>query len=451
MHDSFLSSFVALAAFLTRSSDSSIGLDRHETVILQDNILPDTPIQLRDRGNSDLQIRIHNSGTEDINAYITGLDPTTGAALILQNSGSDDDGSGNYSGHEFFGPEANGSAVPVDIPVNSFAFPVSANKTASIDVPGYLSSARVWLSESDLIFKIAANAGERELSSLVEPTAINPTDAAYNLKWGFVEFTNTVGGIYVNPSYVDWVGLVVGIALTSDDKGKEIIPGLKPNAIAGICDAMKDQTATDNHPWWEEMCILDTYGNPLRILSPNIYLSIPGNENAMDGYYDAYIDQVWAKYQDEPLIISTQSDTQDEGTLVNCSITQDDVLTCPSDPSHQYDKPNVRDIMGCNSGPFAVVDPDDDVHKRIVVRLCAAFVRSTLLLDGGNVQPSMAVSNETYYQTDPTNHYARIVHEHLEGSQGYAFSYDDVNPMGENAAGVLTASSPTLLEIFIQD
>lgn len=450
MHASFLSGLVALAVFLPDCSVSSMGLD-HEALMPRENIITGAPTQLQARVSPGLQINIHNSGSEDIHAYITGLDPTTGAALILQNSGGNAVSSSNYSSHTFFGPSADGSEVPVDIPVNDFAFPVAANHISNIVLPSYLSAARVWLSESSLVFKIVANSGRSNLSSLVEPTAVNPTDPAYVLKWGFVEFTNVEGGMVVNPSFVDWVGLPIGIALTSDDKHREVIPGLKPNAIADICDGMKNQTAKDHNPWWRDMCILDAEGRPLRVLSPNLYLSLAGKENAMAGYYDAYVDQVWDRYKKEPLTIDTQINTTNVGALINCTVSQNNVLTCPNDPSHQYAKPNVRDIMGCNSGPFVVVDPNDDIHKRVVARLCAAFGRSTLLLDGGNVQPSMAVNNDTYYQADPTNHYARIVHEHLQGNQGYAFSYDDVNPMGENAAGVLRASSPTLFEIFIQD
>jgi hypothetical protein len=87
------------------------------------------------------------------------------------------------------------------------------------------------------------------------------------------------------------------------------------------------------------------------------------------------------------------------------------------------------------------------VHKAVVARLCAAFVRGTLLQTGGNVQPLL--SSSSYYTTSPSCEYCRIVHENEDGGLGYAFSYDDVNPSGQNAAGVVAGANPTLLKITV--
>lgn len=89
-------------------------------------------------------------------------------------------------------------------------------------------------------------------------------------------------------------------------------------------------------------------------------------------------------------------------------------------------------------------------------RLCAAFQRSTLLLEGGEQQPNANVSAANYYQVKTTNHYARVIHEHEVEGMGYAFSYDDTNPVGSgldnataNAAGLIKDSSPDLLYVVI--
>lgn len=63
-------------------------------------------------------------------------------------------------------------------------------------------------------------------------------------------------------------------------------------------------------------------------------------------------------------------------------------------------------------GKGSVIVPDDGITDNFTLantaRLCAAFVRSTLLLKGGDTQP--AISADHYYTTSPTNHYARLVH-----------------------------------------
>ena len=61
----------------------------------------------------------------------------------------------------------------------------------------------------------------------------------------------------------------------------------------------------------------------------------------------------------------------------------------------------------------------------------------TLLLDGGNV------TRATYYQDPITNHYARLVHEHLKDGRGYAFAYDDVNLDPTDAEARITGALRT--------
>jgi hypothetical protein len=185
------------------------------------------------------------------------------------------------------------------------------------------------------------------------------------------------------------------------------------------------------------MCRTSKAGTPLRVLAPNMYVA--SNPGAMDSYYTDYVNQVWAKYSSEDLIV----DTQGEWGQVPCRVTGDN-LVCQGD-SMEYPKPTIVDIWGCNSGPFA--NQGDALHKAILARLCAAFHRTELLLSGGNVTPSLGAPG--YYTTDPTSHYSRLVHEHETDNKGYAFSYDDVNPSGENAAGVVAGANPQVLELFL--
>ncbi|WPH03947.1 glycoside hydrolase family 64 protein [Acrodontium crateriforme] len=92
---------------------------------------------------------------------------------------------------------------------------------------------------------------------------------------------------------------------------------------------------------------------------------------------------------------------------------------------------------------------DNGIHRAVVPRLCAAFHRATILLNGGNVQPSLPASS--YYTVNPTNYYNLFVHQNEADGRGYAFSYDDVNPStgGPDQSGVLVNMNAQLLQISV--
>lgn len=113
------------------------------------------------------------------------------------------------------------------------------------------------------------------------------------------------------------------------------------------------------------------------------------------------------------------------------------------------------DVLGCNSGPFAN-QGSNNYQSRTWPRLCAAFTRSTLLLDGGDVTPSSQVGASQYYTDKITNHFARIVHDVVTpgktGTGAYAFAFDDVNApgTGENESGMFQLSNAKSMEIMIR-
>lgn len=274
--------------------------------------------------------------------------------------------------------------------------------------------------------------------SLVEPSAVNPDDPSADVNWGFVELTTDPGGITVNLSYVDFVGLPLGIEVQGSD-GTQTALGVTANAVSSICSALATKSSSDGQPW-NELCMTDSSGNFLRVVAPSDYISL--YPDAFDSYWTDYVSQVWAQYEKVPLTV----DTQASAGQVNCTVSSGN-LTCAGD-NRGYVQPAASDIFGCNSGPFAIESTDNAVHQAIVPRLCAAFDRSTLLLSGGNVQPSLESSY--YYTASPTNYYSKIVHQYEADGKGYAFAYDDVTPDGVlNASGLLSDPNPTVLTITV--
>ncbi|KAM0542179.1 hypothetical protein ACHAO7_010068 [Fusarium culmorum] len=275
--------------------------------------------------------------------------------------------------------------------------------------------------------------------SILQPSVTDLQDANADVNWGFVELTYMKDSLYANISYVDFVGIVLGMMLTERDGSTQTTAGLVVDAVTKICDDLKKQGTNEGRDW-KSLCVANLDGKPVRVLSP-------GNRHELDSqlfanYWDAYVNQVWEEYTEKDLIINTQSSTG----RVKCRVSGDE-LVCEGS-NRGFAKPNAKDIWGCNSGPFAIVEADNAIHSAVVPRLCAAFVRSTLLLQGGDAQP--ALDQNSYYTVSPTNHYSRIVHSYEVDGRGYAFPYDDVNPDGnEDASGVVSSNAVQSLTIYV--
>ncbi|KAH7312207.1 glycoside hydrolase family 64 protein [Stachybotrys elegans] len=380
------------------------------------------PVEPEAKATPTLNMRFLNRFGGFINAYITGLDPS-GRVVFIRGDGS------------LYYPSSGGSGVPIWISQADVQIPMNPGQELNIVLPFSVTSGRIYYAAGDLSFAVVAtDVGE----GIVQPAPNNIRDPSANINWGFVELTLTSEGVlYANISYVDFVGLPLGMELTVNGGPTQSAYGVTANAVASICNSLGAQTGRDGRPWGG-MCLAGSNG-PVRVLSPYLYTDL--DANGFVTYWDQYANDVWNKYRSQPLVI----DTQGPAGRVNCWVTGD-VMNCDGD-NRGYARPTARDIWGCDSGPFGKASGDNGVHLAVIPRLCAAFVRSTLLLGGGEVQPGLGQTS--YYLADPSNHYSRIVHEHEVDGKGYAFAYDDVNPGSENASGTVSAANSNTLTIFI--
>ncbi|KAI9710762.1 MAG: hypothetical protein M1820_002595 [Bogoriella megaspora] len=375
------------------------------------------------QGTAVLPLSFVNHLGGGVNAYVTGADANN-RLVMLQPGGT------------WYYPQASGGGVPQPITAN-VAIPLGGQgSTTNINLPGYISAGRIWFAVGTLQFFTVSGANGQ--ASLVEPSAVNPSDPSSGVNWGFVELTNNAGGLYADISYVDFVGLPLGIQMQAGDGSLQSAAGLTANAVSSICSDLQAQAAKDGQPWGS-LCQADKSGRPLRVIAPSDYTSL--NPSAFSNLYTNYISQVWSKYSTQTLTINTQSGAGN----VACK-TSGNTLTCAGD-NRAYAQPSAGDIFGCNSGPFAIQGSDNDVHRAVVPRLCAAFDRSTLLLNGGNVQPSL--SSSSYYSVSPTNYFSKFVHKYEVDTRGYAFPYDDVNPAGEDQSGSVVDPNPRRLTVTV--
>jgi len=368
---------------------------------------------------------VNNFDGGSVNAYVVGLDSDNRVVFVRG------DGSLVY-------PSSGGSQVPVPIGAN-VAIPLPGKgQTFRMTLPIVLTSGRIYFSEGTLTFSVVATPiGE----GIVQPAPTNLQDPSAGTNWGFVELTYTTDkSLWANISYVDFVGMILSMALSvTDGSGTQITRGLGRGSVDAICNGLSSQASSDGWPW-NRMCVANAQGKPLRVLSPNDYAVI--DSGAFGSYWSGYVDQVWNRYSSRDLTINTQTGAGN----VACRVSGG-TMNCGGD-NRGYGKPSATDIWGCNGGPFLRQGGDNDVHIAVIPRLCAAFVRSTLLLDGGDVQPSL--SSDSYYTADPTNHYSRLVHDNEVDGRGYAFPYDDVNPDGHgDSSGLVHSGAPKTLTVYV--
>lgn len=82
----------------------------------------------------------------------------------------------------------------------------------------------------------------------------------------------------------------------------------------------------------------------------------------------------------------------------------------------------------------------------------AASLNRTTLVASADQPDAVTDGKNNYYQTSPTNHYARILHGVNLDGRGYAFPYDDVVPSGATGpdqAGTVFDGSPQLLTVTV--
>lgn len=367
---------------------------------------------------------VNNLDSDNAHAYVSALD-VDGKVVMLTPGG------------EFYYPEDPGNQDPQALTADVAIKLPARGQSLEIAIPGYVEGARVWFAEGRLEFAVVSSPNG---AALVEPTAINPDDASATINWGFVELTFIAGyGLFANLSFVDFVGMVLGMDLETESGNTQLIQGLPKDAVQRVCNRLKQHKSVDKKSW-EALCVLGSNGEALRVISPSALLSqLP---EAFPRFFQAYVDRVWKHYASSPLTI----DTQGTAGKVSCTVSGTS-LQCAGD-NRGFAKSSASDIFGCNTGPFAIQSTDNEIHKAVVPRLCAAFHRGTLLVEGGHEQPGMKPAQ--YYQARPSNWYSAFVHEAQLDGKGYAFAYDDVAPsVQDDVSGAVAASDPRLLTVFV--
>ncbi|GAA5154859.1 MULTISPECIES: glycoside hydrolase family 64 protein [Amycolatopsis] len=347
---------------------------------------------------------VNSSGSGTVYAYVTGFAPDNRLVLLAA------DGSPYYPSS----PSSTLTPLPVDC-----AIPVGSGRRVTVP---RMYGARIYVvTGSKLDFFL--NPGP----ALVHPSFLNTSDPNYGRNWSFAEFTFNDVQLFANISYVDFVGLPLGIALTSS-AGTQSVQGLPAGSVDAVASALSGQGGA-----WPQLIQNGPDGRPLRVLSAHHKAS------QFAGYLDGYIDQVWQKYSSQTLTVDPQNGTGPfTGRVTNGVLTFNNGET--------FSKPSTADVWSCDSGPFAIAAGASNARKAIIPRLAAALNRTTLL---ANPNQPTGENPAQFYQNAQTNHYARVVHSRLPGNRGYAFPYDDVTP-GPDFSGSVFAGDPQVLTVTVR-
>lgn len=377
---------------------------------------------------------VNNIASDNVQAIVSGRDEAGELILLDQNMA-------------WFYPKAegvDGDKTPLPDTVRHKLGP--KDSTTTLKLPDYIYSARVYFADGDLqMFMVKTADGQ----GLAEPSPFNPDDPNKNLNWGFAELTNSkTWGLYANLSFVDFVGMALGLKLRRTGNDTTEVRGVPTGGKHKVCNDLRDQAKKDGQPW-DQLCVNNEEGQLMRVLSPAGLVSM--NKTAFSDYWYPYTNETATMFSKDALTVNTQAAAgmvkctwQD---AANSSAAGTKELNCEGD-NRPYASPTAEDIFGCNTGPFAILEDDNDVHRAVVPRLCAAYNRGTFLIKDGNVQPS--VKPDQYYKTETLNWYSAVTHANQLDNRGYAFSYDDVAvDVESDTAGVVTGTNPEVLTIFV--
>ncbi|KIW06295.1 hypothetical protein, variant [Verruconis gallopava] len=330
----------------------------------------------------------NNSTSSEVYAYITGIAIQHNGARVLIESNCKN----LYfpeSPNDILQPLKKDCAIPLGPP----------GSEVTVNVP-QIAGGRIWISMGGKL-TFLVNPGP----ALVEPSVLNPSDPNATVNFGFCEFTLNHDQLFANISYVDFVPRIpIALRLENTNGHVQEVAGMPPDGLDRVCNALIGQAQKDGIPW--DKLVVRHKDENLRALNATHGYAVGAN---FDGYFEQYVEKVWKKYSTSCCRIDTQAA---HGILEGRVNDRGEFVV----GNERFTKPTTADILGCNSGPFTT-GPSPE-RNSIIPRLAAAFVRTTLLC--AEDHPSQP---QTFYREDPTNHYARIVHENNIDGKGYAFAY----------------------------
>ncbi|MDT5033955.1 MAG: hypothetical protein QOC94_4126 [Actinoplanes sp.] len=243
---------------------------------------------------------------------------------------------------------------------------------------------------------------------LVQPAPWAGGDANRDILFDWSEFTYNDAGIWLNSSQVDMFAIPHTVSSSGSEGNhstgtlvangrSHVIAGMQAAGLGGAVNTRSD-------------------GTVLRVLAPGKAADAGGVQG---NYLDSYITTAWNAYASKTLTVVPFGDQPNVKYLGHTSGTTMKFTDAAGKEVASFNKPSSANVWGCDG---ALGAPNDQVVGPISRTLCAALNRGTL----GTIDTQPSTNAADFYKTNPTNQYAKLVHESMADGKAYAFAFDDV-------------------------
>ncbi|WP_433608200.1 beta-1,3-glucanase family protein [Dactylosporangium sp. CA-139114] len=245
---------------------------------------------------------------------------------------------------------------------------------------------------------------------LVQPAPWAGGDSNRDILFDWSEFTYNDDGLWLNSSQVDMFAVPHVVSVTGSNGATSRTGELVSGGRDAIINGIKAQAG------WGGSVYTRSDGTVLRVLSPG---KAADAGQLSTTYLDSYISSAWNAYASKTLTVVPFADQPNTKYFGR---TSGAVMTFTNGSGQQvasFTRPSSGDVWGC-AGNLAA--PNDLVVGPIARTLCAALNRGTL----GTVDTQPSTNAAQFYQNNPTNQYAKIIHSKMVDGKAYAFPFDDV-------------------------
>jgi len=245
---------------------------------------------------------------------------------------------------------------------------------------------------------------------LVQPAPWAAGDANQNILFDWSEFTYNDAGLWLNSSQVDMFAVPHAVTVTNSAGVTKRTGDLVTNGRDNVINTIRGTSG------WANTVYTRSDGTVLRVLSPG---KAAGAGLLSSTYLDSYISSAWNAYAGKTLTVVPFADQPNtkyfgrtSGTVMNFTNTSGAQVA-------SFNRPSSASVWGC-AGDLPA--PNDQVVGPISRTLCAALNRGTL----GTIDTQPSTNAADFYQNNPTNVYAKVIHANMADGKAYAFPFDDV-------------------------
>jgi len=370
----------------------------------------------------------NNSSYTDANVYVAvvgiingnhvWIEPKTGAVNLM-----------NTSYNTVAGPVIGGNQGPGGngLYANCFA-KLSEIPNKTINIPG-IAGCRILISFNSQLYLYFFGASGAP-SGYSGPDLANPTDPNQGIRYEMVELTNAPTGLWSNTTRVDSYQYPMGLEVWGNNSFYKKVGELKTHAQ--ILSQWQSTVPA------EFAGCYDATNGIIKFPSKTAAFKSGG---AQAGYFNSYIDAIWAKYTNDYLVFNAGN----AGTFTGHVSGGVFSFTRASDGQvgRIYTKPNQLEVME-GSGALA---NGTDLDKVIQAQICAAINRHAIDLNVASGVSQDFATDSKYYVTSPYNWYSKFWHQPdiSYNSLMYAFCYDDVF----EKSSIINAPSPIRATVTI--